>query len=198
MKLENLSKQELRKKLLFVRKTVLKRADKNSSIFASLINMPQFVEAKQVLMYMALDDEVNVDALLDLIKYNEKSIAVPYCIDKEGNMDFYYINSTDDLVLGSYGIREPDITKCKKVCDFDDSLILVPAIAFDSNGFRLGYGKGYYDRFLQKHSITSVGLCYNSLVLNKLPIDEYDQSVDYIVTENRIISVKNGGQNGQS
>lgn len=189
------SKANLRKQLMFARKTIVKRADKNSEIFKNLTDMPEYKNAKQILMYMALDNEVNIDSLVDYSIMNGKSVAVPYCINADGSMEFYYINNTENLISGSFGIREPDISVCKKVTDFSDSIVIVPAIAFDTNGYRLGYGKGYYDRFLKNYSFISVGLCYNSLIQKSLPINEYDQKVDYIVTDTRIIRVDNGGQN---
>lgn len=193
MKSELQSKAELRKNLLFARKRIVKKSSKDNAILNTLITMKEYKEAKQVLLYMALDDEISVDALIDLARINGKSIAAPYCVDSNGNMEFYYINTFDDLKIGSFGVREPDIEKCKRVTDYKNSIIIVPGIAFDTNGYRLGYGKGYYDRFLQNHSLISIGLCYNSFVKNQLPIDKYDKSVDYIITESRLIDVKNGG-----
>lgn len=196
MKLNHQSKQELRKSLKFARSRVVKKADKDNYILNTFVNSSLYRDSKQILMYMALDDEINVDALLDLSRINGKSIAVPYCVDNDGNMDFYYINSLDDLVEGSFGVREPNIKICKKVSDYNDSVILVPAIAFDKRGFRLGYGKGYYDRFLSNYPFISVGLCYNSLIQKELPINEYDQSVDYIITDTSIIDVRKGENDG--
>lgn len=196
MKLNHQSKAELRKSLKFARSKVVKKADKDSSIIKTFINSPLYKDSKQILMYMALDDEVNIDGLIELSRINGKNIAVPYCTDNDGEMEFYYINTLDDLVVGKFGVREPNIKVCKKMTDYKDSVILVPAIAFDTNGYRLGYGKGYYDRFLAKYPFISVGLCYNSLIVDKLPINEYDKSVDYIITDARFLSVRNGGTNG--
>lgn len=193
MKLGLQSKAELRKTLLFARKRIVKKASKDIDIASKLIETDEFKNASQILLYMALDDEINIDALVDFARIKGKSVAVPYCVNNNGDMEFYYINTLDDLVVGSFGVREPNIDICKKVTDFDKSIIIVPGIAFDTNGYRLGYGKGYYDRFLQNHTLISFGLCYNSLVLNQLPIDDFDKSVDYIITETRLIDAKNGG-----
>lgn len=193
MKLENQSKAEIRKQLLFTRKHIVKKYEKDRQIVSTLIELDEFKSCKLILAYMALDDEVNIDSMIEYAVLSHKSIAVPFCVDKNGTMDFYYINSLDDLVLGSFGIREPDVQKCKKVTDFSDSILLVPAISFDTNGYRLGYGKGYYDRFMQNYSHKSIGLCYNSLIRNELPINKYDESVDYIITDTKIYSINNGG-----
>ena len=102
-------------------------------------------------------------------------------------MEFRIIKSFSDLHKGFYGISEPDDT-CEKVCSFDDAVCLVPGIAFDQNGYRLGYGKGYYDRFLKNNVSVSAGLCYNNLVVNELPINDFDMKVDFIITEQEVIS----------
>lgn len=196
MRLNHQSKQELRKSLKFARSRVVKKADKDSAIIKSFINSNLYKDSKQILMYMALDDEINLDSLIDLARFNGKSVAVPYCIDDNGEMEFYYINNLNDLSVGKFGVREPKIDICKKMTDYSDSVILVPAISYDVKGYRLGYGKGYYDRFLAKYPFNSVGLCYNSLVVDELPTNEYDKSVDYIITDTRFISVRNGGNNG--
>ena len=118
-------------------------------------------------------------------------------MDNNGNMDFYYITDFDDLKIQSFGVREPVIEKCKKVASFDNTIIILPGLCFDSNGNRLGYGKGYYDRFLQirNWNIHRPFLCYNSLIVKNVPTDIYDKKVDLIVSENGVVNV-NGGKNG--
>ena len=104
-------------------------------------------------------------------------------------MEFYYINAMNDLKSGFFGVREPDINKCEKITDFSDSICIVPAIAYDKSGYRLGYGKGYYDRFLKNNTLISVGVCYNELIEENLPRDEYDIPVNYIITQSGLIVV---------
>ncbi|MDE6768031.1 MAG: 5-formyltetrahydrofolate cyclo-ligase, partial [Eubacterium sp.] len=104
-------------------------------------------------------------------------------------MKFYYINSLKDIKTGFFGVREPDTDICCEVADFNDSICIVPAIAYDKKGYRLGYGKGYYDRFLENFSFISVGLCYNELIMDVLPIGEYDIPVDYIITQDGILTI---------
>lgn len=182
-------KKELRKELKAKRKNIEKKAQSDEFIRENLICSDLYLEAKQVLFYAALDDEINIDeCIIDALMLGKKA-ALPVCTDEDGNMDFYYINSMDDLKSGFFGVREPDINKCKKVTDFSVSICVVPAIAYDKSGYRLGYGKGYYDRFLKNNSLISVGLCYNELIEDNLPVDEYDISVNYIITQNGLIVV---------
>lgn len=188
-------KKELRSYIKIKRKSVENKAEKDSLVAQNLLSLDEIKKADTVLCYISLDDEICTDEIVRVLLDLGKSVGAPYCVDNYGNMDFYYITDFDDLRIQSFGVREPVIKKCKKVTSFDNTIIILPGLCFDSNGNRLGYGKGYYDRFLQIHSLISVGLCYNSLIVKKVPTDMYDKKADIIVTENDIIRI-NGGKNG--
>lgn len=188
-------KKELRSYIKIKRKSVENKAEKDSLVTQNLLSLDEIKKADTVLCYISLDDEICTDEIVRVLLDSGKSVGAPYCVDNNGNMDFYYITDFDDLRIQSFGVREPVIEKCKKVTSFDNTIIILPGLCFDSNGNRLGYGKGYYDRFLQIHSLISVGLCYNSLIVKKAPTDMYDKKADIIVTENDIIRI-NGGKNG--
>ncbi|MCH5320966.1 MAG: 5-formyltetrahydrofolate cyclo-ligase [Eubacterium sp.] len=182
-------KNELRQELKTQRKNIKNKSFLDERICTNLINCDVYNKAKTVLFYAALDDEINVDKCIENALISGKMVALPACLDSVGNMKYYFINSLADLKTGFFGLREPDTEICQEVTDFKDSICIVPAIAFDKQGYRLGYGKGYYDRFLQNFSFISVGLCYNEFVKDSLPIGEYDVPVNYIITENDIFSV---------
>lgn len=182
-------KSELRKQLLAVRKKVEDKKLKDNSITDSLIACESFKNAKVILLYASLEDEISTDKCITFALEHGKSVALPVCTDKNGNMDYYLIDSLNQLKIGSFGVREPDISLCKKITCFDNSLCVVPGIAFDKSGFRLGYGKGYYDRFLSSVNIYSIGLCYDDLLIDNLPLNEYDIPVDLIITENKILKI---------
>lgn len=188
-------KKELRSYIKIKRKSVENKAEKDSLVAQNLLSLDEIKKADTVLCYISLDDEICTDEIVRVLLDSGKSVGAPYCVDNNGNMDFYYITDFDDLRIQSFGVREPVIEKCKKVTSFDNTIIILPGLCFDSNGNRLGYGKGYYDRFLQIHSLISVGLCYNSLIVKKVPTDMYDKKADIIVTEKDIIRI-NGGKNG--
>lgn len=183
-------KKELRIKLKQKRKNISDKALQDKMICDNLLACSAYIDAKAVLFYAALDDEINIDKCIENAFLNGKRVALPVCLDSGGNMKFYYINSLDDLSVGHFGVREPDINECNEVLDFTDSVCIVPAIAYDKNGYRLGYGKGYYDRFLQNYAFASIGLCYNELITDNLPIGEYDVPVNYIITQDRTILSK--------
>lgn len=188
-------KKELRSYIKIKRKSVENKAEKDSLVAQNLLSLDEIKKADTVLCYISLDDEICTDEIVRVLLDSGKSVGAPYCVNNNGNMDFYYITDFDDLRIQSFGVREPVIEKCKKVTSFDNTIIILPGLCFDPNGNRLGYGKGYYDRFLQIHSLISVGLCYNSLIVKKVPTDMYDKKADIIVTENDIIRI-NGGKNG--
>ena len=188
-------KKELRSYIKIKRKSVENKAEKDSLVAQNLLSLDEIKKAETVLCYISLDDEICTDEIVRVLLDSGKSVGAPYCVDNNGNMDFYYITDFDDLRIQSFGVREPVIEKCKKVTSFDNTIIILPGLCFDSNGNRLGYGKGYYDRFLQIHSLISVGLCYNSFIVKKVPTDMYDKKADIIVTENDVIRI-NGGKNG--
>lgn len=196
MILEDQSKAELRDKLKFARRHVVRKADKSNAILNELLSAPRYKLAKTILMYYPSNDEVDISSLIEIANSSGKSVALPYCINRQGDMEFYYISSENELVNGLFNLKQPNIEKCKRVTDFKDALLLVPGIAFDKQGYRLGYGKGYYDRFMAKYNLKSIGLCFNSLLVDKLPINEYDKKVDYIITDKGMIDINWGGKNG--
>lgn len=169
----------------------------SKNICETLLSSKLYINSKTLLCYAAINDEINTDYIIEKALIDNKIVALPYCVDSNGTMEFYIIESFDDLKTGSFGVREPNINKCRKLVDFSNSIIIVPALCFDKNGYRLGYGKGYYDRFLEKHSFISIGLCYNSLVKNEIPINRYDLPVNYVITEKQVISCNNGGSYGK-
>lgn len=178
-----------------LRKSIIDKDNRDKAIIERIINTSEYIKADTVLCYVSLNNEIVTDELINYSLSINKRVAVPYCTDNDGNMDFYYINSINDLYVQSFGIREPDINKCKKIDNLSNSIIILPGLTFDKNGNRLGYGKGYYDRFLQNHSLLSVGLCYDDFIVDTIPTNEYDKKVDIIVTDKNVIRI-NGGKNG--
>lgn len=199
MKLENksnITKSQLRSICKRKRNELILKEMLDDSIANRLIHSDFYKNAEQILCYVSMKNEISTDKIINRALSDCKRVAVPYCENANGDMSFYYINSLNELAIGSFDIREPKPLTEKLVNSFDNSIIILPGLSFDKCGNRLGYGKGYYDRFLQKHPLNSVGLCYNSLIADFIPTDEYDKRVSYIITESQIISCDNGGKNG--
>ena len=108
----------------------------------------------------------------------------PRCKGKE--MRFFRIADFSELKAGAFGIPEP--TGSEEPDNFSASLCIVPALSFDENGYRMGYGGGYYDRFLRGYDGISVGICYDDF-LGEIPREEHDLPVDILVTETKILNL---------
>ena len=138
-----------------------------------------FKKANVVFSYVSFENEI---ATLDLIEelLKEKRVVVPYCTDKNGSMVCVEIKSMAELKTGSYGILEP-----KNPIEFDKKEIdfcIVPGLAFDSFGGRIGFGKGYYDRFLEGVNAYKIGICHKELFFGSIPKDEFDILMDEVIT----------------
>ena len=146
--------------------------------------MREVQNADALFIFYPLEGEVNLLPLADYAKESGKSVAFPVCEDKNGNMRFCEVSSLDNLETGSFGIKEPQACSEEKLPK--SAVIFLPALSIDSKGYRLGYGKGYYDRYLAKYADLNpflVGVIYSELVSEKLPRDEHDIACDAVVSE---------------
>lgn len=167
------------------------KAELDSKISDRLFNTWQYKSCEVLLTYVSTEIEVDTREIIPHALADGKRVAVPRCIDNTRLMDFYFIKDFDDLESGYMGVLEPIPEKCEKITDFSKGLCIVPALMFDLYGYRLGYGKGYYDRFLSNFCGETLGICYNRCVREKLPHGKFDKCVERIITQSRIITVKN-------
>lgn len=191
----NEAKIRLRKRYKLIRKNIIPEKKKlmDKKIIQKLFLLDIFQESQTVLLYISKDLEVSTEDIIKECKKRKKRIAVPKCDSISFNMKFYYINLCGDLKKGIFGIYEPSEDICCEVEDLSKGLCIVPGLCFDIYGYRLGYGKGYYDRFLSIFKGFKIGLCYSNCINFKLPIDKYDKAVDVIITDENIkkIYIKN-------
>lgn len=176
-------KEEVRKKYLDIRNNIKNKTFLDKQIYHSVINNLSIINSELVLIYVSFGNEVNT---LNLIKYflSSKQVAVPKIINNE--MNFYYIKSLTELKKGKYSILEP-ITN-NKVTSYKSCVSITPGICFSRSFYRIGYGKGYYDRFYEKYSdIYKIGLTYDECVIDNIPIDNYDIALDEIITPSKNI-----------
>ena len=176
-----MTKKEIRKEMLQRRSTIEKREEKNFKILKNLTDCDFFKKADRVMVYISYRGEVDTMALIEDALRQGKKLCAPVCVDKE-NMIARKFSSIDELVCGAYGIPEP---KGEEVNDID--LVIVPGVAFSEEGFRVGYGAGYYDRFLKNTNAVTCGLFFEEQRCDFLP-DSYDKKLDYIITEEKIYS----------
>lgn len=184
-----MKKDELRKSMSMKRNSLLKEAVKENSIkiFDRLTTIEAFTNAKQMLTYINLKNEVNTEGIINYCWNHNKKTVAPKVIDSE--MEFYYFNKYEELKIGKFNILEPETTH-KYIYNLGD-VIIIPGLAFDTFGGRVGYGGGFYDKYLSKNStLVKIAIAYDFQILNtKIEVDEYDIKPDYIVTENRIIKI---------
>lgn len=171
----------LRAKITGERKTAF-----DNAICERIISLSSFRFADTVLTYAPIGSEVGVDRIALRALELGKKVAYPVCDTDTREMTFKYIGSLDELISGAYSIPEPSMdAECYSSAQHP--ICIVPALSFDTHGFRLGYGGGYYDKFLKKFSGVVLGVCYESLIADALPTGIYDAPVDIIITEERSI-----------
>lgn len=188
-------KKELRKRFLDIRSSLSKEEieSKSMAIFNALTEMEDFKNAKWIMTYIDFRDEVQTDRIINYCLQHNKRIAVPVCIPKTKELILSEIhNIDDDTEIGHFGVREPKKDKLRILEPSNISLILVPGVAFDPSGYRIGYGGGYYDRFLSSagKGIPTIALAFECQITQDLPRDDYDIPLDYILTELRMIDCK--------
>lgn len=181
----NEQKKLLRKVMLQKRKTLSDSeiAVKNSAITEKLLELEKVQSAELILPFVSARGEVGTREFISKCLEAGKTVAVPRCIDGS-NMEFCVIHTFDDLEKGMYGIDEPkEYCEVIRAEDAENSVLIVPALCFDANGYRLGYGKGYYDRFISRYKGYTVGVCYSEFITDDIPVDGYDRCVDIVITE---------------
>ena len=167
------------------------RIEADKRIFCSTVKLIAEIEPKILFCYVSSPAmEVNTESIIDYAIENGITVAVPKCVSSANEMEFFSINSRSELTVGCFGIYEPEGRKKCQITDYDSGLCIVPGLAFDKGGRRLGFGKGYYDRFLEKFGGYTAGLCYECCMFDEIPYEQHDAAMDCIITENRILHFK--------
>ena len=142
----------------------------------------QYKNAETVMIYASTAIEVDTFEIIERALADGKKIALPRCIKGTRNMEFHYISSFDDLERGAFNVLEPK-EELEIVTDYSDTLMVVPALSLDSFGYRLGYGGGYYDRYLARYDFDTVGICYAEDYMYRMLHGRYDCPLGLIVTD---------------
>ncbi|MGH4051443.1 MAG: 5-formyltetrahydrofolate cyclo-ligase [Clostridium sp.] len=190
--MDNNSKNTLRKDMLSQRKN-MKIQDVSAfsnKIINTIIRLPQFIKCKNIMLYLSFNNEVDTLPLVTWCLNNSKTVIAPYCVQKTREIIPFEINDIKtDVTKSAFGIMEPkhDLLKMVNINDID--LIIVPGVLFDKHCNRIGFGAGYYDRFLSKKSkdAITIGIAYDNQIIDEIPADIYDVPLDFIVTQGRII-----------
>lgn len=161
----------------------------SKEISDKLIKSEFYKSAEVVFTYVSVKSEIETLGLIKQMLEEKKTVAVPRCNIESHTMDAVAVNSLDELIIGAYGIPEPKGTAVILDKDAID-LCIVPGLAFDFDGMRLGYGGGYYDRFLQRFNGSAVGVAFDECLVRQLPRHELDVAVDAIITPQNFICIK--------
>ena len=180
-----MNKSQIRNKIIKIRK---KKFDKDFKInlvkFISFLKINK-LKFKSIGGYYPSNYEIDDLDILDLLEKKNFKVSLPI-IKKDNQMNFYSWSINDPFKINKFGIPEPVSSKI-----FYPDILLVPLVAYDSSLNRLGYGGGYYDRYIEKiekmKKVIKIGLAFSFQKISSIPINQYDKKLDFIVTEKEIL-----------
>mgnify|MGYP001437148863 CR=1 FL=1 len=186
-------KQTLKSEISEKRKALSKEEikEKSSKIKENLYSLEEFKKAKNILFYVSFNDEVDTHEIIkELLANKEKNIIVPYVVKNNPILQLSEIKNFNELEPKTWGILEPKDEFIRKFDIENVDLVIIPGIVFDQNGHRIGYGYGYYDRFLKKldKNVVKIGFGFEFQIVDKIPEEKHDVPVDIMVTEKRVIN----------
>ncbi len=178
-----------------------KNKDRLSQVICQVfMSQSAYIQAEWVMWYVHCRSEVRtLPALIQALSAQQKKIVIPYCThDQKGErqLGLWWLESLQELIPGTWGILEPPKSrwdeKAKRVDPRQLDLIMVPGVAFDHSGGRLGNGAGYYDRLLSsiKSDTVLTGVCFESQILPEVEMQDHDVFMDYVITENMVYKGK--------
>jgi 5-formyltetrahydrofolate cyclo-ligase len=184
-----MDKKTLRKEILAIR-------DKNSHdeiilkssiIFEKITKTEIFEKAKNIMTFVSFGSEVDTSSFISLCLSLGKNVSIPYIKDaKNSIMLASRLYDVNDLVKGYMDIAELPLEKLEEVEKKDIDIIITPCVCFDYNKYRVGYGKGFYDRFFIGCNAVKIGVCFDECVVESIDIDKYDVAADMVLTDKRI------------
>ena len=180
-----MNKSQIRNKIIKIRKKKFNKDLKiNLGKFISFLKIDK-LNFKSIGGYYPSNYEIDDLDILDLLEKKNFKVSLPI-IKKENQMNFYSWSRNDPLKINKFGIPEPVSSKM-----FYPDILLVPLVAYDASLNRLGYGGGYYDRYIEKiekvKKVVKIGLAFSFQKISSIPINQYDKRLDFIVTEKEIL-----------
>ena len=158
---------------------------RDSALCKAAESLVSFRYAEYILLYAATEDEIDVSDIAASAFAKGKKVLFPRCDKKTHTMQYHVVNSLDELSQDAYGILEPPAEN--PIYDLENekgaAVCFVPGLVYDRAGYRLGYGKGFYDRYLSAFSGCTIGVVYSDYILNEVPRGRFDVSVDILLTE---------------
>jgi len=209
-------KQTLKQEIFQKRKSLSKEEviEKSRLIKENLLSLEEFKKAENIMFYVSFGNEVDTrEAIKELLAKKEKTVIVPYVLENYPILQLSELKNFDWLEPKTFGILEPKELYIREFNYEKIDLILIPGIVFDKKGYRVGYGHGYYDRFLKilrnskgisgtpkiskkfsralKKGVKKIGLAFELQVVDEIPEEEHDVPVNIIITEKRVLRCNN-------
>ena len=185
-------KENLRRYMLRLRdrQSVGEIEQKSQDIIDQVLHLHEYVRARGIACYVNKDSEVNTRPLIRATLDQEKRVLIP--VVKKGDIELFFSEIKDlgsELAPGTFGILEPKPENVHPVSLDTVDVMFVPGIVWDREGYRLGWGRGYFDRVIKNlpQHVRSAGLAFNMQLIGKVPRDQFDVPVDMVVTESRVI-----------
>lgn len=162
-----------------------------------LFEQDEYKRARAVMFYAAFGSEVPTTEIIESALKDGKIVVLPIADMQSNNLMLRRIDNLAHLVKSEYGIPEPVVKHTDDFGAEDIDLVIVPGIAFDEEGWRIGYGGGFYDRFMQLlgTDVPLLSIAFELQVVPKIPAESHDLPVDKIITENRVIDARNARNN---
>jgi 5-formyltetrahydrofolate cyclo-ligase len=190
------NKENVRKRILFLRKQLSEeeRAAKSSIICNKLLHAGWYAASPEILVYSAILKEVDLSAFIRNAWQDGKILYFPKVFGEK--MEFFRADAMDELQKGSFGVLEP-LDESRSYQATEHNIVLVPGAAFSEQGARIGYGKGYYDRYFdrwKKENIpyAAIGIAYDFQLIKEFKTDSNDIDMHWIITEMREVDCEDG------
>lgn len=177
-----MNKNDLREYYINIRNNIDNKNIKSNIIFNKIINDELFNSSKVIGIYYSLPSEVDTHTLIEYALSIGKVVCLPKIVKDE--MKFYKIDYGTRLKKSKFGVLEPPSKKVNLILVDDIDLLIVPGICFDINRNRIGFGKGYYDKYISNHYINTIGICFSEQIIDHIKTDKHDVKVNKLITNN--------------
>ena len=167
--------------------------EKSRTICDALLQEPSIIEGKTIAMTISVFPEVDTRDIISQLWTMDKRVVVPKCNFKTKEMLFYNITNFDELVTAPMGLFEPNHLITSSIEHKHIDVCIVPGIVFDQRGYRIGYGGGYYDRFLPHFCGKKISIAFDEQLVNEVPFESHDIPIDLLITDKYRISFHERG-----
>ena len=167
--------------------TAEEKSQRDSAVCRYAVNLAAFRYANCVLMYAPTRYEIDVMPIAEEALRRGKKVYFPRCCKEKKTMTYHMVSSFDELTKDAYGIlAPPESAPAYSVSDKSTVLCLIPGLIYDRYGYRVGYGGGYYDRFLTEFEGCKMGVIYSDFIIERVPKGHFDHKVDIMLTEKNV------------